>query len=103
LIQERQKIESQRQLALDQKSAQDTFDLKNEWEKRTGNIIRVRHTVTTLLTNINNNVKNRTIQRKVEKKLFESELKLEERKNALSALLLKEEEDYAKELEIHFR
>ena len=28
---------------------------------------------------------------------------LEERKNALSALLLKEEEDYAKELEIHYR
>jgi len=86
LIQERQKIESQRQLALDQKSAQDTFDLKNEWEKRTGNIIR-----------------SRTIQRKVEKKLFEAELMLEERKNALSALLLKEEEDYAKELEIHYR
>merc|ERR1711892_657456 len=41
LIQERQKKESERQLALDQKSTLETFSLKNEWEKRTNNVIRV--------------------------------------------------------------
>ena len=35
--------------------------------------------------------------------MFEAELRLEERRNALSALLLREEEEYAKELEVHFR
>ena len=43
LIQERQKIEAQRQIAQDQKTAQDAFDLMNDWQIRTGNIIRVRN------------------------------------------------------------
>merc|ERR1719369_1616222 len=86
LIQERQKIEAQRQIAQDQKTAQDAFDLMNDWQIRTGNIIRTNR-----------------IRRKVNEKLFEAELRLEERRNALSALLLREEEEYAKELEVHFR
>ena len=43
LIQERQKMETQRQIAQDQKTAQDAFDLMNDWQIRTGNIIRVRN------------------------------------------------------------
>merc|ERR1712147_118016 len=86
LIQERQKIEAQRQLAQDQKTAQDAFDLMNDWQIRTGNIIQTNR-----------------VRRKVNEKLFEAELRLEERRNALSALLLREEEEYAKELEVHFR
>ena len=43
LIQERQRIEAQRQIAQDQKTAQDAFDLMNNWQIRTGNIIRVRY------------------------------------------------------------
>jgi len=86
LIQERQKMETQRQIAQDQKTAQDAFDLMNDWQIRTGNIIRTNR-----------------IRRKVNEKLFEAELRLEERRNALSALLLREEEEYAKELEVHFR
>merc|ERR1711892_1357782 len=86
LIQERQKKESERQLALDQKSTLETFSLKNEWEKRTNNVIR----------------KN-TIQRKVEGKLFEADLKLEERRNQLLSKLIEEEAEYARELEVHFR
>ena len=35
-------------------------------------------------------------EQKVNEKLFEAELRLEERRNALSALLLREEEEYAK-------
>ena len=46
LIQERQKIEAQRQIAQDQKTAQDAFDLMNDWQIRTGNIIRVRKFLT---------------------------------------------------------
>merc|ERR1712168_313220 len=86
LIQERQKMETQRQIAQDQKTAQDAFDLMNDWQIRTGNIIRTNR-----------------IGRKVNEKLFEAELRLEERRNALSALLLREEEEYARELEVHFR
>merc|ERR1712147_561654 len=86
LIQERQKKESERQLALDQKSTLETFSLKNEWEKRTNNVIR----------------KN-TIQRKVEGKLFEAELRLEERRNQLLSKLIEEDAQYARELEVHYR
>ena len=48
-------------------------------------------------------IKKNTIQRKVEGKLFEAELKLEERRNQLLSKLIKEDSEYARELEIHYR
>ena len=48
-------------------------------------------------------IQNRIIKRRVEEKLFDAEIKLEERRNALLAKLMKEEAEYARELEIHYR
>ena len=44
-----------------------------------------------------------TIQRKVEGKLFEAELRLEERRNQLLSKLIEEDAQYARELEVHYR
>merc|ERR1712113_709939 len=44
LIRERHRNEHQRQVAIDQKVAQEAFDLKNEWEKQTDRQIR-RHNI----------------------------------------------------------
>jgi len=41
LIRERHRNEQQRQVAIDQKVAQEAFDLKNEWEKQTDRQFKV--------------------------------------------------------------
>ena len=103
LIQERQKKESERQLALDQKSTLETFSLKNEWEKRTNNVIRVSSEKIPKKFKKNIFAQKNTIQRKVEGKLFEAELRLEERRNQLLSKLIEEDAQYARELEVHYR
>lgn len=86
VIQERQRtaLQNQRQDAMNQKMTQLTFDLKNEWEKKTDNAIRRRN-----------------IQNRVNAKLFEHELALEERKNRLSEILTEEESNFESELQDH--
>jgi len=86
LIKERQEVESQRQTAIDLSGELSHFTFQNEWAERTGNII-----------------KKNQIRRKVQNKLFEDELRLEERRNELLSKLINEEAEYAKELEIHYR
>lgn len=84
LIRERHRNEQQRQVAIDQKVAQEAFDLKNEWEKQT-----------------DRQFKRQNIQRRIASKLFEHEIAVEERRNRLCILLAQEEEDNLAELEEH--
>jgi len=82
LIRERHRNEQQRQIAIDQKEAQESFDLKNEWEKAT-----------------DRRFKRNDFKRKIASKLFEDEIAIEERRNRLCMLLAQEEEIYLRELE----
>lgn len=86
VLQERQRtaLQNQRQDAMNLKMTQLTFDLKNEWEKKTDNAIRRRN-----------------IQNKVNAKLFVHELALEERRNTLSQILADEEDQFDEELQHH--
>jgi len=83
LIRERHRSEQQRQIAIDQKQAQDHFDLRNEWEKQTSADFR-----------------RKDIQRRIASKLFENNVALEERRNKLAIQLFEEEEALRAELEL---